>query len=170
MRDGKVLITVLLNLKLTMRVMVGGTFDPLHDGHKKLLERSFFIAGQEGHVTIGLSGDDFANRKSHPIRPYEVRRKELEDFLEESCFEADWNIETLGDRFGSSLDSEFDAIVVSEETFPTAVEINKIRRERGRRKVDIHQITCVLADDGKWISSTRIWKGEIDSHGNVIKK
>ena len=99
-----------------------------------------------------------------------MRRKELEDFLEESCFEADWNIETLGDRFGSSLDSEFDAIVVSEETFPTAVEINKIRRERGRRKVDIHQITCVLADDGKWISSTRIWKGEIDSHGNVIKK
>ncbi|MBN1431475.1 MAG: phosphopantetheine adenylyltransferase [Methanomicrobiaceae archaeon] len=153
-----------------MRVMVGGTFDPLHDGHKKLLERSFFIAGPDGHVTIGLSGDEFANWKSHPIRPYEVRRQELVDFLESSGFDAGWSIEMLSDRFGSSIDSEFDAIVVSEETFPTALEINRLRREKGRSKVDIHQITCVLADDGKWISSTRIWKGEIDSHGNVIKK
>lgn len=148
--------------------MVGGTFDPLHDGHKKLLERSFFIAGPGGHVTIGLSGDEFANRKSHPIRPYEARKKELVEFLEESNFEAEWSIEMLDDRFGSSLDSDFDALVVSEETFPTALEINKIRRERGRSKVDIHQITCVLAEDGRWISSTRIWKGEIDSHGKII--
>lgn len=150
--------------------MVGGTFDPLHDGHKKLLERSFFIAGPDGHVTIGLSGDEFANRKSHPIRPYEIRKKELVKFLKKSNFGAKWDIEVLCDRFGSSVDSDFDALVVSEETFPTAVEINKIRREKGMKKVDVHQITCVLAEDGKWISSTRIYKGEIDSRGKVNKK
>ncbi len=148
--------------------MVGGTFDPLHDGHKKLLERSFFIAGPDGHVTIGLSGDEFANRKAHPIRSYEARKKELVDFLGGSGFEAGWDVEMLSDRFGSSLDSDFDALVVSEETFPTAVEINRLRREKGMKKVDIHQITCVLAEDGRWISSTRIWKGEIDTHGRVI--
>jgi pantetheine-phosphate adenylyltransferase len=34
--------------------------------------------------------------------------------------------------------------------------------------VDIHQITCVLADDGRWISSTRIYRGEIDAHGKIL--
>ena len=153
-----------------MRVMVGGTFDPLHDGHKKLLERSFEIAGPNGHVEIGLSGDEFANRKAHPIRPFEVRKKELVEFLEKAGFTAEWHITVLKDRFGSSLDTDFDAIVVSEETFSTAIEINGIRKEKGRKKVDIHQITCVLADDGRWISSTRIWKGEIDSHGKLLEK
>ena len=72
------------------------------------------------------------------------------------------------DRFGSALDADFDAIVVSEETLPVAVEINRLRREKKLRKVDIHQITCVLAEDGRWISSTRIWRGEIDVHGHMI--
>ncbi|MFY9981188.1 MAG: pantetheine-phosphate adenylyltransferase, partial [Methanoregula sp.] len=80
-----------------------------------------------------------------------------------------WEIEPLGDRFGSALDADFDAIVVSEETLPVAVEINRLRRERKLPKVDIHQITCVLAEDGRWISSTRIWRGEIDVHGHLIR-
>jgi pantetheine-phosphate adenylyltransferase len=79
-----------------------------------------------------------------------------------------WEIESLSDRFGSALDADFDAIVVSEETLPVAVEINRMRREKKLRKVDIHQITCVLAEDGRWISSTRIWRGEIDVHGHLI--
>ena len=79
-----------------------------------------------------------------------------------------WEVEPLNDRFGSALNADFDAIVVSEETLPVAVEINRLRRERKLRKVDIHQITCVLAEDGRWISSTRIWRGEIDIHGHLI--
>ncbi len=152
-----------------MKVMVGGTFDPLHDGHKKLIERSFTIAGEGGEVVIGLSGDVFANRKSHPIRPFEERKADLVSYIESMNFGIVWKIEELHDKYGSTLDTDFDAIVVSEETFPTAVEINKLRKEKKRSKVDIHQITCVLADDGRWISSTRIWKGEIDVHGNLIK-
>ena len=156
-----------------MKVMVGGTFDPLHDGHKKLIERSFTIAGDGGEVVIGLSGDVFANRKAHPIRPFEERKADLVAFVESLTAElkstAVWKIEELHDKYGSTLDTDFDAIVVSEETFPTAMEINKLRKEKKRSKVDIHQITCVLADDGRWISSTRILKGEIDIHGNLIK-
>jgi pantetheine-phosphate adenylyltransferase len=144
-----------------MKVMVGGTFDPLHDGHKKLLERSFEIAGRNGFVTVGVTADGFANRKAHPIRPFEIRKSELVEFL---------NSEVLNDRFGSALESDFDALVVSEETFKTGVEINEIRKEKGQKKVDLHQITCVLADDGKWISSTRIWNGEIDNKGRLVNK
>ncbi|HUH79246.1 MAG TPA: phosphopantetheine adenylyltransferase, partial [Methanoregula sp.] len=31
------------------------------------------------------------------------------------------------------------------------------------------QISCVLAEDGRCISSTRIYRGEIDVHGNLIR-
>jgi pantetheine-phosphate adenylyltransferase len=50
------------------------------------------------------------------------------------------------------------------------MEINRRRQQHRKRKVDIHQITCVLADDGKWISSTRVWRGEIDIHGRLLEK
>jgi pantetheine-phosphate adenylyltransferase len=151
-----------------MKVMVGGTFDPLHDGHKRLLSRSFELAGPKGHVVIGLTTDPFASRKTHPIRPFGERREDLEDFIKGKKFPASWAIEPLTDKYGSALESDFDAIIVSEETLPVAVEINKLRRENGRKKVDIHQISCVLAEDGRWISSTRIYRGEIDAHGHVL--
>ena len=148
--------------------MVGGTFDPLHDGHKRLLARSFELAGPDGHVVVGLTTDSFASRKTHPIRPFETRHSELVEYIRAGHYPAGWLVEPLTDRFGSAIDADFDAIVVSEETLPVAVEINKLRREKGNRKVDIHQICCVLADDGRWISSTRIYKGEIDIHGHVL--
>ena len=149
--------------------MVGGTFDPLHDGHKRLLDRSFAIAGPDGNVVIGLTTDSFASRKVHPIRPFDVRKAELEQYIRDGNYPSRWEIEPLGDRFGSAVDADFDAIVVSEETLPVAVEINKARKERKRKKVDIHQISCVLAEDGRWISSTRIYRGEIDVHGKVMR-
>lgn len=148
--------------------MVGGTFDPLHDGHKRLLSRTFDLAGPDGQVVIGLTTDTFASGKIHPIRPFAVRKSELAAYLADSKFPAHWDIEPLNDRYGSALEADFDAIVVSEETLPVAVEINRLRRERNRKKVDIHQITCVLADDGRWISSTRIWRREIDTHGRLL--
>ena len=148
--------------------MVGGTFDPLHDGHKQLLNRSFELAGTSGHVLIGLTTDLFASRKGHPVRPFAERKADLERYIGGRNYPADWQLEPLNDRFGSAVDSDFDAIVVSEETLPVAVEINRIRRGNGRKKVDIHQISCVLAEDGRWISSTRIYRGEIDVHGHIL--
>ena len=149
--------------------MVGGTFDPLHDGHRQLLTRSFELAGPDGFVVIGLTSDTFASTKTHPIHPFSERREALEAFIRASGYRTRWGIEPLNDRYGSATDADFDAIVVSEETLPVAVEINAVRRGKKRRKVDIHQITCVLAEDGRWISSTRIWRGEIDVHGRLIR-
>ena len=149
--------------------MVGGTFDPLHDGHKVLLNRSFEIAGSKGHVVIGLTTDSFASRKTHPIRSFDIRKSELEEYITSRNFSTPFIVEPLQDRFGSALDADFDAIIVSEETIPVAVEINKLRRGQGRKKVDIHQISCVLAEDGRWISSTRIYRGEIDVHGHLMR-
>jgi pantetheine-phosphate adenylyltransferase len=151
-----------------MKVMVGGTFDPFHDGHKRLITRSFELAGTGGRVTIGLTTDLFASRKCHPVREYSVRKSYLERYIRECGFSAKYDIEPLSDRYGSAVSEDFDALVVSEETLPIANEINILRRKEGKRKVDIHQITCVLAEDSRWISSTRIYRGEIDEHGRLI--
>jgi pantetheine-phosphate adenylyltransferase len=152
-----------------MKVMVGGTFDPLHDGHKRLLDRSFEIAGPGGQVVIGLTSDSFVSHKIHPIRPFTERKRDLERYISSTTHSTRWSIEPLNDRYGSALETDFDALIVSEETLKGAVEINKIRKSKGRKKVDIHQISCVLAEDGRWISSTRIYLGEIDVHGHLLK-
>jgi pantetheine-phosphate adenylyltransferase len=152
-----------------MKVMVGGTFDPLHDGHKRLLARSFEIAGPGGHVVIGLTSDSFASRKTHPTQPFATRKADLEQYISSTINSTQWDVEPLNDRYGSAIDADFDALIVSEETLAVAIEINKLRREKGRKKVDIHQISCVLAEDGRWISSTRIYRGEIDVHGHLLK-
>ncbi len=152
-----------------MKVMVGGTFDPFHDGHKRLITRSFELAGRDGVVTIGLTTDAFASQKVHPVRPFKERKRVLEEFIRSQGFPALYSIEPLSDKYGLTLDTDFDALVVSEETLPVGREINVMRSEKGHRKVDIHQISCVLAEDGKWISSTRIYRGEIDETGKVLR-
>lgn len=149
--------------------MVGGTFDPLHDGHKRLLTRSFELAGPGGYVVIGLTSDSFASRKIHPICPFTTRKADLERYISHTIHSTQWSIEPLNDRYGSAIDADFDALIVSEETLKVAVEINNLRRQKGQKKVDIHQISCVLAEDGRWISSTRIYRGEIDVHGHLLK-
>jgi len=152
-----------------MKVMVGGTFDPLHAGHKKLLARSFELAGPDGEVIIGLTTDEFAGAKVHPVRSYQERLKNVASFIEKHGYTAEWKVEPLSDRYGSSLDADFDILVVSEETFSVALEINELRRQRERRRVDLHEISCVLAEDGRRISSTRVYRGEIDRHGRLIR-
>jgi len=94
-----------------MKVMVGGTFDPLHDGHKRLLTRSFALAGPDGEVVIGLTTDAFASRKIHPIHPFAERKADLERFIAEGVvavapekkYATRWELEPLSDRFGRRL-------------------------------------------------------------------
>ena len=76
----------------------------------------------------------------------------------------------MEDSYGTTVfDDKFDAIVVSEETEPVAVEINEIRNSKGMLPLDIVVVSFVLADDGRPISSTRIRNGEINKKGNILK-
>ncbi len=131
--------------------------------------RSFELAGPDGEVIIGLTTDEFAGAKVHPVHSYPERLASIASFIREHGYTAAWSVEPLADRYGSALDADFDILVVSEETFPVAVEINDLRRERGQKKVDLHEISCVLAEDGRRISSTRVYRGEIDRHGRLIR-
>jgi len=42
-----------------MRIAIGGTFDPLHDGHKKLLKKAYELC-EGGEIVIGVTSDKMA--------------------------------------------------------------------------------------------------------------
>jgi pantetheine-phosphate adenylyltransferase len=151
-----------------MEVALGGTFDPVHDGHRALFDRAFEL----GDVTVGLTSDDLAprtRREDRPIRPYETRRQELAEELDAFADEYDrtYTVRKLEQPTGIATESQFDVLVVSPETKTGGKRINEIRREEGLKPLDIDVVDHVYAEDGEIISSTRIVRGEIDEHGTL---
>lgn len=139
---------------------VGGTFDVLHLGHRKLIQRALELAG-DGEVVIGLTSDSFSRDAS----PFEVRRRNLERYLRD--LGGKFTIVEIDDIYGPTLTEHFDAIVVSSETRRNAEKINAERIRRGLPPMRIFEIDMVMAEDGKPISSTRIKRGEIDEMGRI---
>ena len=152
-----------MNSKKYDKVAVGGTFDKFHDGHKKLLSTAFELGNR---VEIGVTSDAFGGLKGD-IDSCKERMSNLRSFFADK---SDFVVIPLNDPYGTTIhDAEFEAIVVSEETEPTAVEINKIRVSKGMDPIDIVVVSFVLAYDGNPISSTRIRRGEINQNWNVVE-
>ena len=144
-------------MKKYKRVAVGGTFDKFHYGHRSLIAKAFEIGES---VEIGVTSNVFAGKKEGDIDSCDVRMANAHD---------NFHISRLDDPYGPTIhDEDYDAIVVSEETEPTAIRINEIRVEKGMKPLDIVVVSFVLADDGIPISSTRIRQGKINQKGELI--
>jgi pantetheine-phosphate adenylyltransferase len=151
-----------------MKVALGGTFDPVHDGHRALFDRAFEL----GDVTVGLTSDELAPKTRNEdryVRTFEDRRRDLDAELETFADEYDreHEIRKLEEPTGIATEPQFDVLIVSPETETGGRRINEIRRERGQDPLDIEVVDHVYAEDGDIISSTRIVSGEIDEHGNL---
>ncbi len=152
-----------------MRVCIGGTFNILHKGHKLVIDKAFETAGIRGSVFIGITtGENLIGKKD--VKSMIKRKRSIEQYLSKKGFINRATIEPIEDKFGPSVEEEFDAIVVSPETLNTAKEINKKRKRLNKKQLKIIQIPFVLAEDNIPISSTRIKKKEIDEHGNILKR
>jgi pantetheine-phosphate adenylyltransferase len=150
------------------RVAVGGTFDPLHDGHMSLLSRAFEL-GKDDTVVIALTSDEMArDHRTRLVHDYETRLKNLRAAIRREFGAKNYRVEKLNDLCGSAIYDDFDYIVVSPETEPVAERINKLRVERGLEPIEISVIEYQLAQDHIRISSTRISEGKIDRHGKVL--
>ena len=155
-------------MKKFKKVAVGGTFDELHRGHKTLLVRAFEIGK---YVVIGLSSDQLVSklRKPHLTASFENRKQDLENWIEALGLDDRTEIIPLFDAFGSTVtDPEIEALVVSEETKPTAEKINERREERDFALLEIVAINMVPSQNCGPISTTRIRKGEMDREGRLL--
>ena len=156
-----------------MRVVVAGTFGPIHDGHRALFSAAL-RCGHEG-VVVGVSSDEFATESRRPdprpVPAFEERKRRVEAEIEALDGRGrDVEIREIESEFGfADDDPSLDLLVVSPETDEALVELNRRRRERGMEPLHAVVVPYAYAEDGERVSSTRVVAGEIDEHGNVLE-
>jgi phosphopantetheine adenylyltransferase len=125
-------------------VAVGGTWDGLHYGHRKLLTLaiSSVIPNTGGKLLIGITTDEMLQQKEHAelIPTLKERIKGVRDFVDDLApgMKNRIKIIPIKDAYGppgSAIDSnvydgienDFDALVLSHETLPTGNKLNHHR-------------------------------------------
>lgn len=149
---------------------LGGTFDVLHLGHKRLITKAFEVANI---VFIGLSGDSLVSRlhKNHRVRSYSYRYRVLRSFLKSAGLLSRARIVELKEPFGpAARRKRLDVLVVSTETRRSGKKLNAIRQRRRLQPVRLYVVRLVKAEDGLPITSTRIRRREIDPEGKLVRR
>ncbi|MBE8540255.1 pantetheine-phosphate adenylyltransferase [Geoglobus acetivorans] len=147
------------------RVAVGGTFEPLHEGHKRLIDKAVELGGED--ITIGVTSDKMARQRIRSVLPFVIRAENVRWYVRRK-YGFDPHVVEITTPYGKTLDYDFEYLVVSPETCEMAKIINEKRREMGKSEIKIVRVDFVLADDDKPISATRIKKGIIDRYGRLI--
>jgi len=150
-------------------VLVGGTFDEFHKGHRALIMKAFEVGER---VIIGLSSDQLVRelRKNHQAASYEQRLTELRSFLRKQLVFDRAKIVPLDTPYGITLSTTVaEALVVSRETEPVGLTINKKRKASGLKPLELVVIDMIPAEDRIPISTTRIRHGEIDREGHLVR-
>lgn len=148
-----------------MKVGVGGTFNVLHKGHRRLLETAI---ANGSVLAVGLMSDDYCRRHKAAVLPYAERERSLREFLDAK--EAKFSIAPLNVKEGSApSDPELDVLVVSQETQAQGPKINDMRLRNSLRPLRIIVVPYVLAEDYRPISSTRVLDGQIDVEGHLLR-
>ncbi|WP_251343801.1 phosphopantetheine adenylyltransferase [Haloplanus halophilus] len=164
-------------------VILGGTFTPIHNGHRALLHHAFQTASHDGdgdgHVVVGLTSPDLATEtRSDPshaemLGSFADRRDALGAELDRirDAYTASCEIIRLEDPGGpAATRPDIDALVTSPEAKAQrrAHGINERRAAEGLSPLEIHTPPFIVDEEGTRISSTRIRNGEIDVHGRIL--
>lgn len=146
-------------------VLMGGTFDRLHDGHKRLLQKAFEVGD---YVYIGLTTDAYIERSSKQLKgkvhSYEERLYDLRRYFEEKGVLDRAILLPLEDTAGpKALDPKLSAIVVSEETRTGGDFVNNLRAQNNAAPLETVVISLLRIEQGEVISSTLLRKTEEDN-------
>ncbi|XP_017887974.1 bifunctional coenzyme A synthase [Ceratina calcarata] len=134
--------------KTYKNVVLGGTFDRIHNGHKIFLSDAALHCVER--LTIGITDTNMLAGKLlwELIEPCPTRIMHLRDFLEDIDSTLTYNIVPIQDMYGPTrTDPTLDMIVVSEETKRGGEKVNELREQLNLKKLDIRVVRLVRDKD-----------------------
>jgi len=124
-------------------VAVGGTFDGMHYGHRKLLTLAISsVVPNMGKLLIGITTDEMLRQKTFAelIPPLDERIRGVREFVDALApgMKNRVKIIPIRDTYGppgaaldsdvyAGIENDFDALVLSHETLPTGKRLNEHR-------------------------------------------
>lgn len=111
-------------------VALGGTFEPLHEGHKKLIEVAIKLGGK---ITIGITSDKMARSRIRSVLPFSIRAENVRQYVIKT-YKFEPEIVKIVHPYGKTLEVDFDYLVVSPETYETALENQQEKGRNGQEK------------------------------------
>ncbi|KAL5707963.1 pantetheine-phosphate adenylyltransferase [Ranunculus cassubicifolius] len=145
-------------------VVIGGTFDRLHDGHRLFLQATAEFA--KDRVVVGVCDGPMLLKKQlcNLIEPVEKRMKAVEGYIKLLKPDLMVQVVPITDCYGPSVvDENLDAIIVSKETVSGGMLVNEKRAEKGLRKLKVEVVDLVPGEfTGEKLSSTTLRKLEAE--------
>lgn len=140
-------------------VCVGGTFDGMHHGHRKLLTLAVSsVQPGTGKLLVGVTVDAMLQHKQNAelIPPLQERMRNVLNFLHRLApgMKNNIRIVPIEDAFGPpGSGPDFDALVLSHETLDTGHYLNQHRIKLGFKPL---QLLCTRRTEPHGMSSTNL--------------
>eukprot|EP01133_Synstelium_polycarpum_P003516 gene3516-4017_t len=112
--------------------VLGGTFDRIHPGHKVLLTMAGMLCSE--YMEVGVTDNSILRSKKYfeLIAPFAERSNITKQFLHAVNPGVEYNMLRLLEPYANTCTStRLQTIIISPETFKTAMYINEKRRESG---------------------------------------
>ncbi|EZA48353.1 hypothetical protein DMN91_008338 [Ooceraea biroi] len=133
------------DIKTYRNVILGGTFDRLHNGHKILLSEAALRCTER--LTVGVTETNMISGKLlwELIEPCTQRISEVKEFLEDVDSSITYNVVPIEDMYGPTKeDPTLEMIVVSEETKRGGDKVNELRLQKNLSKLDIYVVELAV--------------------------